>query len=320
MFDFYGMGYGNEYNTYEPMANNGIMGVYTQNTQISINLDQLLSLGFTLEEINTLNYIIMCNGKVTQSALVSYGLPYETAQKIKYMYDIATGKISINSTDDLVKHLRKTFGAHRRIGINDLALSKIQKVPRKAVVAGIGDTTFCIYNSMKHPANERMYDVVDVTGSRIFIETSIKPVLKYKQPKKIDGVIEIINLKDNGNVVVAINKEYARLCNRYIIVGSLRRPEFHHGMVEIICIEGTRVYIYAQTMNSNETVKYNGGTQRVYDYGFYTKDITSKLVAVASEIYNIVNGVYAADIPSNSDFHVLSLEQKEPSIEDSIEE
>ena len=108
MFDFYGMGYGNEYNIYEPMANNGIMGVYTQNTQISINLDQLLSLGFTLEEINTLNYIIMCNGKVTQSALVSYGLPYETAQKIKYMYDIATGKISINSTDDLV-NLRKTL-------------------------------------------------------------------------------------------------------------------------------------------------------------------------------------------------------------------
>ena len=54
---------------------------------------------------------------------------------------------------------------------------------------------------MKHPANERMYDVVDVTGSKIFIETSIKPVLKYKQQK--DRWSNRNNKsKDNGNVVV----------------------------------------------------------------------------------------------------------------------
>lgn len=322
MFDMYN-GY-NGYNGYvednQGISENQAVGVYTPATQIVIDPMKLQSMGFSPAEINTLQYIVYNGGKVSPAALTSYGMDYESAKRLKYMYDIATCKVNIESTDDLVKHLRRMFGSHRRIGITDLALSKLQKVPRMAVVAGIKDTTFSIFNSNQYPVNERMYNVVDVTGGRIHIETNRKPVLKYKQAKKIDGVIEIIELKPNGNVVVAVDKKYARLCNRYIIVGSLKRPEFHHGLVEIICIEGTKVYIYAQTLGTKEMVRYNGGTQRVYDYGFMPREIEGKLISVASEMYPILCGVYASSTPSNSDFVIIPPEEKEESIEDIIEE
>ncbi len=313
----------NDFDTqsYGTMQYNEAVGVYTPDTQISIDVNNLITLGFNMEEIQTLQYIVMNGGKVTPSALTSYGLDYESAKKIKYMYDIATGKINIESTDDFSKHLRKLFGTHRRIGIQNLALSKLQSVPRKAVIGGIRDETFSIYNSNKYPVNERMYDVVNVTGGRIWVETSRKPVLKFKQAKKLENVIEIIELKQDGKVVVAVDKQYCKLCNRFIIVGSLRRPEFHNGMVEIICIEGTKVYVYANNMGVRESVSYNGGTQRVYDYGFLPNEIQPKLLKVASELYPVISGVYASTNPANSDYHILTPEIKEEdSIDDIIEE
>lgn len=320
MFDYQAM--------FEPEVNmmtnnfmgNQAVGVYTPITQFDIDEGRLLSLGFTYPEIHALRSIIAAGGKVTPNALTMYGIDYETASRIKYMYDIVTGKVTIETPDDLAKHLRKLFGKHRRIGIQDLALSRLQSVPRYAVIAGIKDETFSIYNSTKYPVNERLYDVVDVSSGRIFIETKRKPVLKYKQPKKIEGVIEIVELKKDGKVVIAVDKKYAMLCNRFVIIGSLRRPEFHLGMVEIICIEGTRVYIYANNMGTKETVRYSGGTQRVYDYGCFPNEIKPKLFKVASEMYPLLSGVYAIEHPANSDFVIIPLEEKEEKIEDMIEE
>lgn len=280
------------------------VGVYTPYTQLNVDPVMLQSLGFTPEEISTLQYIVSTGGSISRASLMNYGLPYELASRIKYMYDIVTGRVSIESTDDLARHLRKMFGNHRKIGITDLALSKIKKVPRKAVVAGIKDEVFSIYNSSGYKPEERIYDVVDVTSERIFIKTKRKPVLKYGQQKKIDGVIEIVEVKPDKKVVVAVNKKYARLCNRFVIVGSLRRPEFHHGLVEIICIEGTKIYIFARSIGTKETVRYSN-TQRVYDYGFLPNEIQPKLIKVASELYPTVCGVYAASYPPNSDYSVI---------------
>lgn len=297
-FDYNGYGYyDNGYNA---------VGVYTPKNQFDFDVNKLRALGFTLEEINFLGFIVANGGSVSRSELCKNGLTYEQASRIKYMYDIVIGKTSVESTDDLSKHLRKMFGNYRHIGIQDLAVSRISEVPRKAVIAGITDKTFSVYNSAGKPQNERMYNVVGVTKERIYIETPIKPVLKYKQQKFVDGVIEIKELKGNGNVVVAVDKKYIRLVNRFVIIASLRRPEFHLGMVEIICIEGTKVYVYAQTMGVRDTVKYNMGTQRVYDYGFFNYEIKPKLLAVATELYKLVCGVYAEKVPANQDFIMIS--------------
>lgn len=286
--------------------NNNAMGEYTPQTQFEFDESKLIYLGFNEIEINLLRMIIVNGGKVTVHAMTSSGLSYEEARRIKYMYDICTGRVIIDNLDDLVKHLRRLNANKRRIGISDLAVSRISRVPRKAVVSGINDLVFSMYNSERYKLKDRMYDVVNVTPTRVMVRTGRKPILKYKQPKYVDGVLEILEVGRDGSIIIAFDKKYVRLCNRFIIVGSLRRPEFHHGMIEIICVEGTRVYVYAQTLGVKELVKYNMGTQRIYDYGFFGEDIRFKLKAVGEYLYRQLCGVHADIHPANQDFRIIT--------------
>jgi len=274
--------------------------------QVEIHPDRLNQLGFNQVEVNTLKTLISTLGKVTVAKLVSQGISYDAAYKLKYAYDICIGKVKIDGVEDLSTHLRKMFGKYKRIGISDLAVSRVREVPRKAVIAGIKDQTFAIYNSKNTSANDLLYDVVSVAGNRVVIETTKKPVLKYKQSKSIEGVIELLGVDSvTKKVQVAINKEYIKLCNRYVIVASLKRPEFYLGMVEVICVEGTKVYIYANNIGTKASVSYHMGTQRVYDYGFFANDIKNKLRAVAVDLCNTIHGVHATEIEGNQDFILI---------------
>jgi len=288
--------------------------VYVSDSLIEINENMLLDLGFSLDEINLLKFIIENEGKFSRNLLMKYDVPYELINRLKYMYDILIGRVSIESVEDLVKHLKKMFGTHRKIGITDLALSKINKVPRKAVIGNIKDKAFKIYNSKQYKPDKRIYDVEKVTNERIHIVTSRRPVLEYGHPKKIEGVIEILSEKPDKRLVIAVNKKYARLCNRFIIAASLRRPEFHHGLIEIICIEGTRIYVFAQSIGTAETVRYSH-LQRVYDYGIFPNTIQPKLINTASELYDIITGVYAIQYPANIDYFIIDPENTETEVE-----
>lgn len=291
----------------ENMHYNG-MGVYTYNNQFDLDPIMLRYLGFSDEEIAVLSNIVASGGKTTVNYMVNcYGIPYEQAKKLKYMYDICTGKVIINSEDDLSKHLRKMFGRHQRIGIQNLSSRFIDEIPRTALIAGIPkDSPFAIWNSINYPPFERMYTVINATASNVTIETNRIPVLRYKQDKFIDGVLKIVDGPKDGILQVEINKEYCKLCNRFVIVASLRKPEFHHGMVEIICIEGTKVYVFADTISSKKYLRYGNNSQRVYDYGFFPTEIRSKLMASASKIYKSLCGVYANLIAANSDFVIYN--------------
>lgn len=275
--------------------------------QPNFNIDMLRSLGFTNEMINTMQYIISTNGKLTPAIISQYGIPYETARDIKYMYDIAIGKVVIDSEQDLIKHLRRMFGKNKRIGIDDLALSKIKDVPRMAVVGGIKQEPYTIYNSKEYPPYDRLYKVVNVSNGNITVLTPRKPQIKHGTPLKTD-VLEIKGVH-NGEVVISFSKKVCRLCNRFIIVASLRRPEFHHGLVEIICIEGTKVYVYAQTLKPSVGIKYNYGTQRVYEYGFLKPEINKKLMRTASQLYPIICGVVGKTYAANMDYITIPPEQ-----------
>ena len=293
-------------------------GVYTPANQFYFDRNMLNSLGFNAEDMNALEYIANSCGKISLNIIQQFGIPYEKAQEMKYMYDIATGKIVIDSEMDLIKHLRKMFGKNRRISLSDLMLSKINDVPRVAVVSGIKVEPYTIYNSERYSPRERFYKVVNVGTRNIEVETNRRPQLKYGTPKKIEDVLEIKEVKKD-KLIMSFNKSVCRLCNRFIIVGSLRRPEFHHGMIEIICIEGTKVYIYAQTLRPNVGIKYNYGTQRVYDYGFMKNEIEPKLIKVASEIYNAVCGVMSKAQGATSDYLVVPPEQPKETDEDESE-
>lgn len=289
----------------------GAMGVYTAGNQFDLDPVMLQSLGFSQEEMQALQFIVMNEGKASVNNMVQcYGIPYEQAQKLKYMFDICTGRVIINTEEDLSKHLRKLFGKHQRIGIQNLSTSRIAEVPRTAVVGGIPkNTPFAIWNSKQYPYAERMYTVLDVSPTNITIETNRIPVLKFKEPKFIDGILEIKGAPVNKKIQVAINRKYCKLCNRFVVVASMRRPEFHHGMVEIICIEGTKVYVFADTMAAKKYSRYGNNTQRIYDYGYFPSEIQAKIMTSASEVYQRLCGVYATQIPGNTDFEILAPEE-----------
>lgn len=293
------------------------MGVYSAGTQFDLDPYKLRYLGFTDIEIETLNYVVMCCGKATVANMVqNFGIEYEQANKLKYMYDICTGRVNIESADDMSKHLRRMFGKHRRIGINDLDVSYINEIPRKVLIGGIPeDTPYGIWNSNKYKGIACMYDVINVTGSNVFIRTNRIPRLPYKYPKKIENILEIKSDPKDGVLEVAINKDYCRLCNRFVIAAALRRPEVHLGMVEMICIEGTRVFVFADVLQAKKYTRYGTTSQRVYDFGYTPGEIKPKLLTVASNIYKKLCGVCAFQHEANIAFSVMP---ENPVIEEEI--
>lgn len=283
---------------------------YMNNNYININPNQLLSIGFTQQEVKELLYIRNNGGKFTPSALQSYGYTYEQAKRLAYMANICQGKVTVESKDQMTKHLKKMFGTGHKITINDLATSKVSNVPRVAVVDNIVQTPYSIWNSKNYKGKEALYKVIDVTGQRVTIETPRKPRLEYRQAKELPGVLEIKGIKANGNCVISFDKKYCKLCNRFVIVASLRHPEKHLGMYEMICMEGTKVYVYATNMGIREQVKYSMGTQRIYDYGIFPQDIKHKLDLVTKEMYQKLCGVSAVYIDPVDNYKVIEIEKQ----------
>lgn len=309
----------------------------------------LINMGFSQAEINAFEYIYMNGGRFTPAALQSYGYDFNSAKRLAYMNKIMQGAVNINSENDMInhvkkmtgasqqdakqavyaqnlqngygdanyskdeyiKHLRETAGRTHRIGIQDLAVSNVTGVPRVAVVAGIVQNPYSIWNSNNYDGKNALYKVIDVTSGKVTVETTKKPRLEYGAAKTIPGVLEIKGTKQNGMAVVTFNKSVCRLCNRFIIVASLKRPEFHLGMYEIICFEGTKVYVYATNMGTKENVSYRGGTQRVYAYGIFPKDIKGKLTKVAKDMYNHLDGRKVEYINSNSTYNVVPQTSKD---------
>lgn len=301
------------------------MGVYgdlfnqtiSLNTQ-AINREYFIKLGFAGEEIDILEQCLVGGFRVSVSRLVGMGLSYQDARRINYMYSIVIGKTSIDTPDALSKHLRRMSENNRKVGIYDLPLTKIKVVPRYAVVAGIKDNAFSIFNSNKYSGMDMFYEVVSIYNNKVTVKSKRKPVIKYGQPKKIDGVLEIKELLDDGSILVIFEDYFVRLLNRFIIVASLRRPHEHHGLIEIICAEGTRVYVYAQTLPFNN-MTINRSTQRVYDYGVLSRDINDKIYNSLQVVYNSVYGVYYSWEEGNSIYNLEADRNIEGSIEEVIE-
>jgi len=287
---------------------------------------RLKQLDFNNNDISVLKYYLSTGMRVTINNLQLNGLSYEIAQRIKYMYDIVCGKLEIETTNDLSKHLKKLNGRHNKIGIQDLAISSINEIPKWAVVAGIvnnmvderkyGKNIYTILNSKNLSMDKRFYKVVK-TGQKILVRYNGSLVIPYRYPKIIDDVLEIKGRdKESGDIFILFNRKYCRLCNRYIILASLRVPEFHLGMVEIICREGTKIYVYAKKLGIKESIGYSGGTARIYDYGLLSGSIESKIEDVAHKVYDYVGGVHSEMIYANSDFELVPRVKEDSDIEE----
>lgn len=274
------------------------------------DLNELLGMGFTQAELNQYMYVFNNGGKFTPSALQSYGYTPEQAKRLAYINNVCSGKVVVDSKQKMIKHLKKMFGENYRISMQDLAVSKVLNVPRAAVVANIPQQPYSIWNSNNYKGTDALYKVVDVTGQKITIETPRKPRLEYGKAKVIPGMLEIKGVRANGNAIVTFDKKYCTLCNRFIIIASLRNPEFHFGKYEILCFEGTKVYVYAANMGTRENVKYSMGNQRIYDFGIFPGDIKTKLDRVAREMFNHLHGVSTEYEPANSTYRVIEVEKQ----------
>jgi hypothetical protein len=304
--------------------------------EIDANRNRLLHLGFRMEELEVLKSVLMNYGKVTSSVLSSLEFTYKDAKRLQYLHDIITGKIMIDNgnAEAVSKHYKRMYGDTNRIGIGHLPLSKFSTVPRLAVIAGIPDSNYSIYNSSNDKEGVRMYPVIGFSDKKILIQTRRKPVLPYGSEKKlyyiknkengktyyteesnkisrqlkesgkaeIGTVLEIKKLTEDKKVVVAVDKKYTRMVNRYLIVASFREPEFHLGLCKIIAFEGTKIYVYGEVMKESENVQYNRATQRVYDFGFEKGQIQEKLERTAKELYTYLKGVYYEFLPATMEY------------------
>lgn len=251
----------------------------------SINeiIHNLTLIGFELEDIYLLLELLENGIPITRNKLVENGLDYRRAALIIYMHDIMSGRILLETKEDLIKHLKKINGEKYRIDLQYLPLSMVSRVKRKAVITGITDSKFNIYNSELYPIDKRTYDVKKVTSTNVYIETKRRPILRYGEKKFVPDVIEIVDKSEDNILTVCVNRRYVRLCNRYIIVASFRKPEIHHGLIELICIDGSKLNVYAKSMHNREVINITGG-RRIYDWGLHKNEIKDKLISVAGEI------------------------------------
>lgn len=276
-------------------------------------MDRLLKLGFSQQEINFLTNLLNYGQRPTSKTLASYGLNYEQAKRIQYMYGIWLGKTTIKNGDELAKHLKKMNTSGRKITINDLKFSDLQEIPRVACINGIKDENFDIYNTKRYKGYNGLYNnVLGVSSNNINIRTTRKPQLPYGK-RGVPEVISIINYnKDSKEVDLAVNKRFIRLCNRYVITASTKRPTYHLGMYEIVCGEGTKIYVYAQNIGTKELHNCNTTNNRIYDFGIKKEEIKDKIVRQSKDIAQTFGGNVVNYYQGTETFNILNKVEIEP--------
>lgn len=302
----------------ENMLNNG-MGIYTASSQFEVNEEQLRKLKFTDFEIATLKNIAGMNGRVNVAKLVASGVPERQARHIKYAYDICCGLVTVDDTFSLKRHLKKMFSSVYKITINDLPPSNITELPRSCVVAGL-KKPWDVWNTNAKVVRGTQFHVVKEIGSEnIQIITPIKPVLKYKSKKEEEGTIKILK-EGQKALIVAVNRKYCRLLNRFIVTASTRKPQNYLYLVEIICIDGTSMYVYADEVGYTAKAISTTGACRVYDYGTMSSEIKTKVMKSATTIYKMVCGVTSIVEGGNSSYQLVEPEKKNVDLDENVYE
>lgn len=285
----------NIYNGYENQAE----GLYHQggidySSPPDFNYKRLMGLGFSKIEIDTCQRLFMQGAVFTPTSLQNvWGYNYETATKLKYLYDIAQGKIEVNTDDELCKHLKKMFGNKRKVSIADLPPSNITEVSKLCLVEDVTDPKFYCLNSGLYPLTDRFYRVLQSTSTKTVIRTQRRPEIKFRDSKETDGVAKILSESpdQDGYIEIEFNPKYTKMCNRYIILASPKCPEFHLGCYELIVVDGSRMYVFGRTLPYNWDLKYKATQERILDCGIIPNEIQPRLERAALLVHKRLMGV-----------------------------
>lgn len=198
-------------------------------------------------------------------------------------------------------YMRNNFNQSNGIEVRsnrDLPQSMITDVVELAEIEGIEDEDFSIYNSDRYEDNSR-YLKVKRKGNVVQLEPKRLPVLKYGKQPKIDGVIELRKdeYSDFGedSYTLFVNHKFVKLLNTFVICISVRMPDSHLGMIDIVTENGSRIYVYATEWTAkNRRLKassneYNSNQARIVDYGYTNKQLEDKLASVATKVFDKYN-------------------------------
>ena len=281
-------------------------------------MEKLAVLGFTQPEVNIAMTIARNeNGTIPSVAKVQryFNLDNKQAERVRYLYTIIIGKVIINidnikTMEDLkgiAHHFRKINGSNlRQISISDLKSSNIAEVPRLAIVLGIEDNVYGVLNSKSSKDKHRYFSVIRIGQTNIEVRTTKQLVLKYRNDKRyeLEGVVRVLGKDTKGRTLLSINKDYCRLCNRYVIVASLRMPREHLGAVALISKGGDIIYVYAKTIYGNRTMA-KTPTERVYDFGILGGEIKPRIMRVAKEAFRKFSCAYSKYFPPVEDYSMM---------------
>lgn len=202
--------------------------------------------------------------------------------------------------------------------------NEIIEVPKFAIIKNIEKEPFDIYNSKPTRVGEKpkFYEVESIssTTGKILVKTDIKPVIKYKGALEAKGIKLAVPTKaefdlkkyKKGEVKVYLDRGFYRLCNRFIIVGTLRPPleTVNLGCYKMLASDGTAVYVYARLIPYNKSISSGGiRDQRIYYMGFDARDIDSKLKESTQKIQQKLGGYIVDKIEPTVSFSLF--EKKE---------
>lgn len=275
--------------------------------------------------LNTAQYIISNNGRLTKAKIAEYyrtdqylyntiypleepkvkllvhigrlineperiqKIPYNE-QEIKLMFKLA----SLNQFNITVQHLKID------------SYKSITNVPKYAIIGNFTESKFRQYNSSpQYQANNqlKLYEVEslsDTTGMlKIKVPLSSKVPcgvtfrtkgMKLEKPTKTE--IEYGKYRPNEGKAY-IEPKYFKLCNRYIILATLRQPSEENTIAyyKIIAVDGTTVYVVARLVPYNKVISSQGiKEQRIYYIGYNKNELIPKLQECKDILFQKLGG------------------------------
>lgn len=251
-------------------------------------------LGFNDSEIQIAYSIAEANRFMHNASIPAIqnmlGVDYNSAYRLRYLIDLINGTKEVNihnveTIDDLkaiAKHFKKINPQCRVLSTGELSPSRIMEIPKVAVVKGIRDPEFMHFNSM-NPSDIKEYYIVERIGqSELVLRTTKRP--RGNKKTDSDSRATIMGIDTKGRTLIKVSKDICRLCNRYVVVASLRYPTTHNGAYAMNTVDGTIVYVYARTIYGNRGLN-SGYAERIYDYGVIPSSLDNKLKSVAQRTY-----------------------------------
>lgn len=279
-----------------------------------MELREAIQLGFNSMEYNIAVNISNTYGYVrvpsVNMLMQMLGIDYNGASRIRYLMEILNGRkdISINDIRDMgdikcvAKHFRKINPTCIKLSTEMLLPTKVNNIPKLAVVMGIRDKEFFNVNS-KNPNDKLGYYLVESVGQN---NMTLRMHKRVNTGKRVDGdgIVTILGIDTHGNTLIRVKTSNVRVCNRYIVVASIRQPSRHSGMYVMVTISGDLLYVYARTVEGNRYLGKNF-SERVYDFGVIPRELNSRLKSVAVDAYNGLHCVCVKYIEPTEEFELI---------------